>query len=128
MPYVSIIIPVYNAGPYIEACMASLVAQTLDNIEVLLVDDHGRDDSMELARRFVEAHPSGKTFRFLTTPHNMGPGPARNVGIEAAQGEYVAFVDNAWDCVPQRVTHRVQDSDIAIYRHKQCALQLTTNR
>ena len=94
MPYVSIIIPVYNAGPYIEACMASLVAQTLDNIEVLLVDDHGRDDSMERARRFVEAHPSGKTFRFLTTPHNMGPGPARNVGIEAAQGEYVAFVDS----------------------------------
>ena len=94
MPYVSIIIPVYNAGPYIEACMASLVAQTLDNIEVLLVDDHGRDDSMERARGFVEAHPSGKTFRFLTTPHNMGPGPARNVGIEAAQGEYVAFVDS----------------------------------
>ena len=94
MPYVSIIIPVYNAGPYIEACMASLVAQTLDNIEVLLVDDHGRDDSIELARRFVEAHPSGKTFRFLATPHNMGPGPARNVGIEAAQGEYVAFIDS----------------------------------
>lgn len=94
MPYVSIIIPVYNAGPYIEACMASLVAQTLDDIEVLLVDDHGRDDSMERARRFVEAHPSGKTFRFLTTPHNMGPGPARNVGIEAAQGEYVAFIDS----------------------------------
>ena len=94
MPYVSIIIPVYNAGPYIEACMASLVAQTLDNIEVLLVDDHGRDDSMEFARRFVEAHPSGKTFRFLTTPHNMGPGPARNVGIESAQGEYVAFIDS----------------------------------
>ena len=94
MPYVSIIIPIYNAGPYIEACMASLVAQTLDDIEVLLVDDHGRDDSMERARRFVEAHPSGKTFRFLATPHNMGPGPARNVGIEAAQGEYVAFVDS----------------------------------
>lgn len=94
MPYVSIIIPVYNAGPYIEACMASLVVQTLDDIEVLLVDDHGRDDSMERARRFVEVHPSGKTFRFLATPHNMGPGPARNVGIEAAQGEYVAFVDS----------------------------------
>ena len=94
MPYVSIIIPIYNAGPYIEACMASLVAQTLDDIEVLLVDDHGRDDSMERARRFVEAHPSGKTFRFLATPHNMGPGPARNVGIEAAQGEYVAFIDS----------------------------------
>jgi cellulose synthase/poly-beta-1,6-N-acetylglucosamine synthase-like glycosyltransferase len=90
MPHISLIIPIYNAGSYIDACMASLVAQTLDDIEVLLVDDHGRDDSMERARRFVEAHPSGKTFRFLATPHNMGPGPARNVGIEAAQGEYVA--------------------------------------
>ena len=91
---VSLIIPIYNADPYIEACLASLVAQTLDNIEVLLVNDHGRDDSMERARRFVEAHPSGKIFRFLATPHNMGPGPARNVGIEAAQGEYVAFIDS----------------------------------
>lgn len=94
MPHVSVIIPVYNAGPYIEACMDSIVAQTLDNIEVLLVDDHGCDDSMERARSFVEAHPSGKTFRFLSTPHNMGPGSARNVGIEAAQGEYVAFIDS----------------------------------
>lgn len=94
MPKISIIIPIYNAGPYIEACLASIVAQTLDNIEVLLVDDHGRDDSMKRAQRFVDTHPGNKTFRFLATPHNMGPGPARNVGIEAAQGEYVAFVDS----------------------------------
>ncbi len=94
MPHVSLIIPIYNASPYIEACLASLVAQTMSNIEILLIDDHGRDDSMERARRFVETHPSGKTFRFLATPHNMGPGPARNVGIEAAQGEYVAFIDS----------------------------------
>ena len=91
---VSIVIPVYNASAYIEDCLASLTAQTMDNIEILFVDDHGRDDSMECARRFIEAHPSGKTFRFLATPHNMGPGPARNVGIEAAQGEYVAFIDS----------------------------------
>lgn len=94
MPKISIIIPVYNAAPYIEACMDSLAAQTMDNIEVLLVDDHGSDDSMERARRFVDTHPGGKTFRLLATPHNMGPGPARNVGIEAAQGEYIAFIDS----------------------------------
>lgn len=94
MPQVSIIIPVYNAASYIEACLASLVAQTEDDVEILLIDDHGRDDSMERARKFVEAHPSGKTFRFLATPQNMGPGPARNVGIEAAQGEYIGFVDS----------------------------------
>lgn len=94
MPQVSIIIPVYNAASYIEACLASLVAQTEDDVEILLIDDHGRDDSMERARKFVEAHPSGKNFRFLATPQNMGPGPARNVGIEAAQGEYIGFVDS----------------------------------
>ena len=94
MPKVTLIIPIYNAASYIEACLASLVAQTMDDIEVLLVDDHGRDDSMEVAQQFIEAHPSGKTFRMLATLHNMGPGAARNVGISAAQGEYIGFVDS----------------------------------
>ena len=94
MPKVTLIIPIYNAASYIEACLASLVAQTMDDIEVLLVDDHGKDDSMEVAQQFIEAHPSGKTFRMLATLHNMGPGAARNVGISAAQGEYIGFVDS----------------------------------
>ena len=93
-PKISIIIPVYNAGPYIEACIASLIAQTMDDIEVLLVDDHGNDNSMLIAQNYVDAHPSNKLFRFLATPHNMGPGPARNVGIEAAQSEYIGFIDS----------------------------------
>lgn len=91
---VSIIIPVYNAGAYVEACLASLIGQTMDDIEVILVDDHGHDDSMQIAQAYVEAHPSNKRFRFLATPHNMGPGAARNIGVEAAQGEYVGFVDS----------------------------------
>ena len=94
MPRISIIIPVYNAASYIEDCLASLVAQTMDDIEVLLVDDHGSDDSMLRAQRYVEAHPCKKLFRYLATPHNMGPGPARNVGIEEAKGEYLGFVDS----------------------------------
>lgn len=91
---VSIIVPVYNAKLYIESCLASLLAQTMDDIEVLLIDDHGTDDSMLLARNYVNAHSSPKTFRYLSTPRNMGPGPARNIGVEAAQGEYVGFVDS----------------------------------
>lgn len=94
MPRISLIVPVYNASSYIEDCLASLVAQTMDEIEVLLVDDHGSDDSMLRAQRYVEAHPSKKQFRYLATPHNMGPGPARNVGVEEAKGEYVGFVDS----------------------------------
>ena len=94
MPHISLIVPVYNASSYIEDCLASLMAQTMDDVEVLLVDDHGSDDSMQMAKAYVEAHPSKKLFRYLATPHNMGPGPARNVGIEAAQGEYIGFVDS----------------------------------
>ena len=85
---ISVIIPVYNAAQYIEACIASLMAQTMDELEIVLVDDHGGDNSMELAQAYVARHKSCKQFRFLSTPQNMGPGPARTVGIEAAQGEY----------------------------------------
>lgn len=91
---VSLIIPVYNAEPHIEACLAALIAQTMDEIEVLLIDDHGRDSSMVRAQQYIDAHPSRKCFRLLATPHNMGPGPARNIGIAAARGEYVGFVDS----------------------------------
>lgn len=93
-PKVSLIIPVYNAERYIEDCVASLMAQTLDEVEVILVDDHGSDHSMALAKAYIAHHKSCKQFRFLETPHNMGPGPARSIGIEAAQGEYVGFVDS----------------------------------
>lgn len=94
MPHISLIIPVYNASSYIEKCLGSLVAQTMDDIEILLVDDHGNDDSMLIAERFIKSHPSKKTFHLLATPHNMGPGGARNIGIEEAQGEFVGFVDS----------------------------------
>lgn len=87
---VSVIIPIYNVEPYIEDTLRSLLGQTMQDFEVLLVDDHGKDQSMEVARKMVGEDPR---FRFLQTPCNAGPGVARNVGIEAAQGEYVAFID-----------------------------------
>ena len=118
MPKISLIIPVYNAASYIEACLASLVAQTMDDIEVLLINDHGEDDSMAIAQRFIDAHPSGKTFRQLATPYNLGPGAARNVGIGAAQGEYIGFVDSDDVVMPDfceqlYTAAKAHDADIA---------------
>ena len=94
---VSIISPVYNCAPYIVECIQSLLAQTCQDFEVLLVDDHGTDDSISVARAFVEQQGMGEKFRFLQTPCNSGPGIARNIGIEAAKGEYVAFIDAVID-------------------------------
>ena len=91
---VSLIIPVYKAQETIAACLDSVLAQTLDGLEVLLVDDHGPDDSIAVARQHVSGYAGPARFRFLETPSNGGPGVARNTGLAAATGEYVAFLDS----------------------------------
>lgn len=63
----------------------------MQDFEVLFVDDHGQDDSIAIAQAYTEGD---ERFRYLSTPQNSGPGIARNVGIEAAKGEYIAFVDS----------------------------------
>ena len=90
---VSVIVPVYNAAGRIEVCLKSLCAQTLQELEIVIVDDCGHDNSMELAHRYASAHPERK-FTFAGGGRNLGPGGARNLGISLATGEYVAFVDS----------------------------------
>ncbi|MBO4536087.1 MAG: glycosyltransferase family 2 protein, partial [Bacteroidales bacterium] len=91
---VSVIIPVYRAKDTLPACLASVAAQTLDDLEAVLVDDHGGDGSIDVARSFIAAYDGPKRFRLTATPSNAGPGAARNCGIEAASGDYVAFLDS----------------------------------
>lgn len=93
-PKVSVIIPVYNAEAWLGQCLESLAAQALDSLEIVLVDDHGDDGSMDLARGFAQGQGAGMDFVFESTPCNSGPGAARNVGISRASGDYVAFVDS----------------------------------
>lgn len=91
---VSVIAPVYNTGPRITAFLDSMQSQTLDDMEIILVDDHGQDDSMAVAREYVNAHPSDKRFVFADSGRNLGPGGARNYGLALAAGQYIAFVDS----------------------------------
>ena len=93
MPEVSVIIPVYGAAATIVRCLDSVLAQTLDALEIVLVDDHGPDDSIALARQHLAGYTGPKTIVFTETLVNAGPGAARNCGIEAATGEYVTFLD-----------------------------------
>jgi glycosyltransferase involved in cell wall biosynthesis len=86
-PLVSIIIPTYNAAPYIEKCLRSLVAQDYSNIEIIVVDDESTDGSADIA----EALHLDKV-KVLRLPHG-GVSRARNAGIREASGKYIIFID-----------------------------------
>ncbi|WP_298973378.1 glycosyltransferase family A protein [uncultured Psychrobacter sp.] len=89
-PLVSIIIPVYKVEKYIEKCMQSLLDQTYDNFEALVVDDGSPDSSIALAKELV-----GNDSRFIFfEKENGGQGSARNLGLDHARGEYIAFLDS----------------------------------
>ena len=87
---VSVIIPVYDPGDGIRKCIHSLRRQTLQEIEIIFVDDCGTDNSMDVIREAAYGDPR---ICILKNPENMGSGPSRNRGIEAARGKYLSFVD-----------------------------------
>ncbi|MEU0082790.1 glycosyltransferase family 2 protein [Streptomyces sp. NPDC006274] len=89
---VSVVIPVYNPGKYIDPCIDSLVRQTLpaDEFEVLFVNDGSTDDTAERLDNLAKEHPH---FRVIHIPNSGWPGKPRNIGVGEAKGEYVQFVD-----------------------------------
>lgn len=88
-PKVSIIIPVYNAAPYIEQCYKSISSQTFTDWEVIFVNDGSTDNSEDLCNKIAI---SDSKVTVISTK-NSGVSTARNIGLSAATGEYVTFVD-----------------------------------
>lgn len=86
---VSIIIPVYNKEEYLEQCIRSVLCQTMTELEVICVDDGSTDQSSDIARQLA-LEDNRVT---LLQQGNQGPGMARNRGIQAAGGKYIAFLD-----------------------------------
>ena len=101
---ISVIIPVYNASGLLPDCLQSIALQTWTDLEVLLVDDGSTDDSAGICRSFCE-----KDSRFrLLQKENGGVSSARNLGLEEASGDYIAFVDaDDWLC-PGMLEHQVE--------------------
>lgn len=91
---VTIGIPVYNAEDYIERCLLSTLNQTFHNIEILLVDDCGKDHSIEVAERISKSNPRGECVRIVRHEHNMGVAHARNTIVREARGKYLYFMDS----------------------------------
>ena len=90
-PQLSFIIPVFNAAPFIGECLSSLCDQTLQDIEIICVDDRSDDSSLALLREYA-----GKDSRItvLAQTENAFPGGARNRGLSIAGGKYVWFIDS----------------------------------
>ncbi|MFC7730357.1 glycosyltransferase family 2 protein [Actinomadura keratinilytica] len=88
-PTISLVVPIYNVAPYLDACLRSLAAQTCRDLEVVMVDDGSTDDGGRIAAKFAAAD---SRFRLLTQD-SKGLGAARNAGLAAARGEFLGFVD-----------------------------------
>lgn len=90
----SVIVPVYNmaAEGKLNYCMDSLVNQTIDDYEIIAVDDASTDNSLEILRSYEEKYP-GKV-RVLTYPDNRRQGGAKNEGLRAATGDWIGFIDS----------------------------------
>lgn len=88
-PKISIIIPVYNAEKYLERCMKSVYAQTFRDYEIILVNDGSTDNSAAICKQYRDDDPRVTYIE----KENGGAGSARNAGMDAAKGEYLAFPD-----------------------------------
>ena len=90
MPKISVVVPVYNVEGYVEKCLRSILAQSFGDIEVLAVDDGSTDSSGRICDRLAQEDPRLRVIH----QENRGLGGARNTGIEAAGGEWLAFIDS----------------------------------
>ena len=88
---ISIIMPVYNVERYLKSCLESVVHQTLQEIEAIIVNDGSTDHSLEILKEYEAKYPE---MVHVYTTENRGVSHARNYGIERAVGEYVLFVDS----------------------------------
>lgn len=90
-PLVSVIIPVYNSSKYILASLQSVTDQSYPNIEVIVIDDCSTDNSWNLVNEYAIKH---KELKCIKLKSNLGAAVARNVGINKANGKYLAFLDS----------------------------------
>lgn len=89
-PKISIITPVYNADLYLEECLNSLVNQTLEDIEIICVNDNSKDKSLKILQNFAK---KDKRIKIINFDETFGQSRARNVALESVSGEYIGFVD-----------------------------------
>ncbi len=99
-PLVSVIMPVYNGEDFIDAAITSILEQTYQNLELILIDDCGMDKSMEKVSYYAQ---KDERVRIIHNPHNMGIAYARNIGMRQSHGKYIAIMDDDDWAYPARI-------------------------
>jgi glycosyltransferase involved in cell wall biosynthesis len=97
-PAVSVVMPVYNYGHLIRDSIDSVLAQTMSDFELIVVNDGSSDDSSEVAHSYLD-----KRIKVIDFPENRGNYPARNTGMRIAQGKYICVMDADDLCFPERL-------------------------
>ena len=90
-PLLTVVMPAYNAERYIAESIDSVITQTIEDWELIVVDDGSTDATKDIIARYQKRDPR---IRLLTTPTNAGPAHARNIGLDHARGDLIAFIDS----------------------------------
>ena len=91
MPVLSIIVPIFNTALWLPRCLDSLVGQSLQDIEILCINDGSQDECQEIIRQYSI---NDKRIQHIDLAKNRGPSVVRNIGIAAARGKFIAFMDS----------------------------------
>jgi glycosyltransferase involved in cell wall biosynthesis len=89
MKTISVIVPIFNAGPYLGKCIESLINQPYTDLQIILVNDGSTDDSLSIAEQYAQQDSRIEVY----TQSNQGQSAARNVGLQHAHGQWISFVD-----------------------------------
>jgi glycosyltransferase involved in cell wall biosynthesis len=110
----SVIVLVYNGGKHLKGCLDSLVNQTLDAIEIILINDASSDDSLSICKEFAQ---NFSNIKIIDKKENEGLATSGNTGIKAAKGEYIILVDND-DIIPphayEKLYNKAKETDADI--------------
>jgi glycosyltransferase involved in cell wall biosynthesis len=102
MPRVSVIIPTYNRSMFLRAAIASVLGQTFQDFEIVVIDNGSKDDIQEIVTEFKD-----RRIKCLRITTNNGVSPARNLGIQNSNGKYVAFLDDDDEWLPTKLERQI---------------------
>lgn len=103
MEKVSVIIPMYNSSKFILECVNSVINQTYKNLEIILIDDKSKDDTLKVVKKIKD-----KRIKLIESNFNSGAATCRNKGIEAATGDYICFLDSDDFWVKDKIEKQVK--------------------